>query len=142
MKRVLSIALALTLAILGWQSCRLSNARHVIETQDVAIKNHQQMLAQKNSQLIGLSILTETNSRAQAQLYAAAEQTNTLLHSRQRQIEELKRENDELRRWADSALPADIIRLRDRPALTGGAAYRQWLSGSDSLPAGKVSAAK
>ncbi|MRC44364.1 LysB family phage lysis regulatory protein, partial [Bacillus thuringiensis] len=86
-----------------------------------ALKNNKQELAKKNSQLISLSILTETNSRAQMQLYAAAEETSALLRSRQRRIEELKRENEDLRRWADTHLPADIIRLRDRPALAGGA---------------------
>ncbi|WP_336234211.1 Rz-like lysis system protein LysB [Enterobacter bugandensis] len=99
-------------------------------------------LAKKNSQLISLSILTETNSRAQTQLYAAAEETSALLRSRQRRIEELKRENEDLRRWADTPLPADIIRLRERPALAGGAPYREWLSKSDAMPPGQVGAAQ
>ncbi|ECY7596919.1 LysB family phage lysis regulatory protein [Salmonella enterica subsp. enterica serovar Newport] len=131
--RALAVVLALALAALGWQSWRLNNASHTIETQE---------LTKKNSQLIGLSILTETNSREQTRLYAAAEQTTALLRSRQRRIEELKRENEDLRRWADTPLPADIIRLRERPALAGGAAYREWLSQSDAVPPGKVSAAQ
>ncbi|WP_248842985.1 Rz-like lysis system protein LysB [Escherichia coli] len=91
--------------------------------------------------LISLSILTETNNREQARLYAEAEQTSALLRQRQHRIEELKRENEDLRRWADTPLPADIIRLRERSALTGGAAYRQWLSASDTVSAGAGSAA-
>ncbi len=130
------------LALLGWQSWRLNNAGHTIGTQAEALKKSKQELAKKNSQLISLSILTETNSRAQMQLYAAAEETSALLRSRQRRIEELKRENEDLRRWADTPLPADIIRLRDRPALAGGAAYREWLSKSDAVPPGQVSAAQ
>ena len=94
-----------------------------------------------SAQLISLSILTETNNREQARLYAEAEQTSALLRQRQHRIEELKRENEDLRRWADTPLPADIIRLRERPALTGGAAYRQWLSASDAVLAGAGSAA-
>jgi LysB family phage lysis regulatory protein len=73
--------------------------------------------------------------------YAAAEQTATLLRTRQHRIEELKHENDDLRRWADTPLPADIIRLRERPALAGGAAYREWLSQSDAVQTEPVSAA-
>ncbi|HBR2325333.1 TPA: LysB family phage lysis regulatory protein, partial [Klebsiella pneumoniae] len=49
-----------------------------------------------------------------------------------------KRENEDLRRWADTLLPADVIRMRERPALAGGAAYREWLSQSDAVPPGKV----
>lgn len=142
MTRALTVMLALVLAVLGWQSWRLNNASHTIETQGAALNNKTQDLAKKNSQLIGLSILTETNSREQMRLYAAAEDTRSLLHQHQNRIEELKRENEDLRRWADTLLPPDVIRLRERPALTGGAAYREWLSKSDAVPPGKVSAAQ
>lgn len=33
------------------------------------------------------------------------------------------------------------VELRERPALTGGAAYRQWLSASDAVSAGSGNAA-
>ena len=140
--RTLAIVLALVLAALGWQSWRLNNASHTIETQGAALKSKSQELTKKNSQLIGLSILTETNSREQTRLYAAAEDTRSLLQQRQNRIEELKRENEDLRRWADTLLPPDVIRLRERPAITGGAAYREWLSKGDAVPSGKVSAAQ
>lgn len=142
MKRALAVMLALVLAALGWQSWRLNNASHTIETQSKDLNSKTQELTKKNSQLIGLSILTETNSREQTRLYAAAEDTRALLHQRQNRIEELKRENEDLRRWADTLLPPDVIRLRERPAITGGAAYREWLSKGDPVPPGKVSAAQ
>ncbi|MBF4178970.1 Rz-like lysis system protein LysB [Lelliottia nimipressuralis] len=133
MTRTLAVMLAVVLAALGWQSWRLNNARHTIEIQGETLETKTQALAKKNNQLIGLSILTETNSREQMRLYAAAEKTTALLRNRQHRIEELKRENEELRRWTDTPLPADIIRLRERPALAGGAAYREWLSESDAV---------
>lgn len=139
MTRTLAVFLLL-LAALAWQSWRLNNARHAIEAQSEALETKTHELAEKNSQLIGLSILTETNGREQMRLYAAAEQTATLLRTRQHWIEELKRENEYLRRWADTPLPADIIRLRERPALAGGAAYREWLSQSDAVQPEPVSA--
>ena len=140
MTRTLAVFLLLLVA-LGCQSWRLNNARHTIETQGETLETKTQALAKKNSQLIGLSILTETNSREQTRLYAAAEQTTALLRSRQHRIEELKRENEDLRRWADTPLPADIIRLRERPALAGGAAYREWLSEGDAVQSDPVSTA-
>lgn len=140
MTRTLAVFLLLLVA-LGWQSWRLNIARHTIETQGETLETKTQALAKKNSQLIGLSILTETNSREQMRLYASAEQTTALLRHRQHRIEELKRENEDLRRWADTALPADIIRLRERPALARGAAYREWLSQSDAVQPEPVSAA-
>ncbi|EPK7445431.1 regulatory protein [Klebsiella pneumoniae] len=139
MTRTLAVILALALAALGWQSWRLNKASHTIEQQDSDLKVKGERLAKTNSQLIALSIQTETNNREQTRLYAAAESTNALLRSRQRRIEDLKRENGDLRRWADAPLPADIIRMRERPALAGGAAYREWLSQGDTVPPGKVS---
>jgi len=144
MKRVL-LAAALTLlmlAALGVQSWRLSNAHHTISTQQAAIADQGKKLSQKNGQLIALNILTQTNSQAQTQLYAAAEQNGRLLRDRQRTIEELKRENEDLRRWADSPLPDPVVRLRQRPALAGGESYREWLSQNHPLPAGPGLAAK
>lgn len=139
MTRTLAVILALALAALGWQSWRLNKASHTIEQQDSDLKVKGARLAKTNSQLIALSILTETNNREQARLYAAAESTNALLRGRQRRIEDLKRENEDLRRWADAPFPADIIRMRERPALAGGAAYREWLSQGDTVPPGKIS---
>ncbi|MEX0566489.1 Rz-like lysis system protein LysB [Raoultella terrigena] len=139
MTRTLAVILALALAALGWQSWRLNKASHTIEQQDSDLKVKGERLAKTNSQLIALSIQTETNNREQTRLYAAAESTNALLRSRQRRIEDLKRENGDLRRWADAPLPADIIRMRERPALAGGAAYREWLSQGDAVPSGKIS---
>ncbi|HDS8282577.1 TPA: LysB family phage lysis regulatory protein [Klebsiella variicola] len=138
MTRILVIILGLVLAALGWQSWRMNEASRTIKQQGQALKTTGEKLAKTNSQLIALSILSETNNREQARLYAAAESTNALLRSRQRRIEELKRENEDLRRWADTLLPADVIRMRERPALAGGAAYREWLSQSDAVPPGKV----
>lgn len=141
MMRTLAVMLALVLVGLGWQSWRLNNASHTIETEGAALESKTLALTKKNRQLIGMSILTETNSREQMRFYAAAEQTTTLLRNRQHRIEELKRENEDLRRWADTPLPADIIRLRERPSLAGGTAYREWLSQSDALQPEPVSAA-
>ena len=134
MNRLTMIALLLLLALLGWQSWRLSHAGETIELQQQSLQDKTTQLARKNSQLIGLAILAETHNRQQARLYAAAEKNSELLRQRQRRIEELKNENQALRQWADTLLPADISRLRKRPTLTGGAAYREWLSQSDPLP--------
>ena len=138
MNRALAAVVVLVLVLLGWQSWQLSKARQTIELQGRDLEASKEKQARASSQLIALSILTETNNREQARLYAAAEESTALLRQRQRRIEGLKRENEELRRWSDTPLPADVIRLRERPALAGGAAYREWLSESNAVPPGKV----
>ncbi|MDE1190144.1 MAG: Rz-like lysis system protein LysB [Pantoea sp.] len=136
MMRTLTVILLVVIVALGVQSWRLSSAHTKIDAQQSAIKAQGKKLTQKNSQLIALNILTQTNSRAQTQLYAAAEQNNRLLRDRQRTIEELKRENEEFRRWAGASLPDAVIRLRQRPALTGGQSYREWMSQNHPVPPG------
>ncbi|QEW34438.1 LysB family phage lysis regulatory protein [Erwinia billingiae] len=140
--RPIVMIMTLLIAALGWQSWRLNNASHTIETQDKELNSKKQALTQKNSQLIALNILTQTSSQAQTQLYAAAETNNTLLRDRQRRIEELKRENEELRIWANSRLPDAVVRLRKRPAIAGGESYREWLSQNHPVPPGAVNTKK
>lgn len=71
---------------------------------------------------------------AQDSLRAQQDQLRQGLANRERTIEALKRENSELRSWADQLLPDAARRLRERPALTGADAYRQWLSGRGAVP--------
>ncbi|TPG77343.1 Rz-like lysis system protein LysB [Pseudomonas arsenicoxydans] len=70
---------------------------------------------------------------AQAALRSVQDQLRQGLATRQRTIEDLKRENAELRFWADQPLPDAARRMRERPAITGAAAYRDWLSGRGAL---------
>jgi len=142
MMRFLWGLLIVVVAAFTLQSWRLINAGHTISTQQAAIADQGKKLSQKNGQLIALNILMQTNSQAQTQLYAAAEKNGRLLRDRQRTREELKRENEDLRRWADSLLPDPVVRLRQRPALAGGESYREWLSQNHPLPAGPGRAAQ
>lgn len=135
MMRTLMVVLLLTVAAMCIQTWRLGNAEQENRSQKTALAALETKLNQKNSQLIALNILTQTNSREQTRLYAAAEETSALLQKRQRRIEELTRENEEFRRWAAAPLPDAVIRLRARPAITGGQSYREWLSENNALSA-------
>ena len=72
--------------------------------------------------------------QAQSQLRSLYDQLRQGLARREQKIEVLKRENTVLRDWAAQPLPDVARRLRERPALTGADAYRQWLSGGGSVP--------
>ena len=125
----LAWAIVATLLVAGGvQTYRLSEARQLVidqQTTDVA---------SKNGQLITLALTANANNQAQAQLRQQIASADQLLAQRNSQIKRLYRENATLRRWADAPLPDDIIRLRRRPAITGAADYRQWLSESHTLP--------
>lgn len=74
-----------------------------------------------------------TERAAQQQLQTTQQQLRQTLRNRQLKIEALTRENEELRDWFDTELPVVARRLRERPAITGAAAYQDWLSSRDAL---------
>ncbi|BBN53343.1 hypothetical protein TRE132_14680 [Pseudomonas chlororaphis subsp. aurantiaca] len=88
--------------------------------------------SQDNANALLQTLVNERD--AQAQLRAQQDQLRQGLAKRERTIEELKRENSELRDWAAQQLPDAARRLRERPALTGADAYHQWLSGRGPMP--------
>lgn len=91
--------------------------------------------ADRNLETANTLIATLKQERdVQSNLRVQQDQLRQGLAKRERTIEDLKRENAELRNWADQPLPDAARRLRERPALTGAAAYRDWLSGRGTVP--------
>ncbi len=80
-----------------------------------------------------LKTTLEHERAGQAQLLKVQGELRQGLAARQRTIEELTHENDQLRDWARQYLPDAARRLRSRPTLTGADAYRQWLSGGGAM---------
>ncbi|MBS0055536.1 LysB family phage lysis regulatory protein [Yersinia sp. KBS0713] len=125
------LAWAIAAALLvtsGVQTYRLAESRQVMIDQQAAEATI------KSGQLIALALTANANNQAQSQLRQQVASADQLLAQRNSQIKRLYRENETLRRWADTPLPDDIIRLRQRPAFTGATDYRQWLSKGHSLP--------
>lgn len=137
---VAAIVLALA-AALGWKTWRLSTYEKTVSDQQVTIKAQGKtiegmsaQLSAKNAELITLGLTASSNNRAQAELRQQMTNTAALLSQRENLIARLSRENAELKAWANDHLPPDVVRLHARPAITGGAAYRAWLSEVDRLP--------
>lgn len=130
------IALLGALGLLIWvQETRIDVAKGKTELAKVAAKTARED-ADRN--LATANTLTDTLKQerdAQSQLRSQQDQLRLGLAKRERTIEELKRENDELRNWATQPLPDAARRLRERPALTGAAAYRDWMSGRGAVRA-------
>ncbi|ACO79897.1 Phage P2 LysB-like protein [Azotobacter vinelandii CA] len=99
-------------------------------TAQQAIEQRDQIIRHANS----LADELAKERTAQAKLRTTQNALRNELARRRTQIEELKHENQELREWAAQPLPAAARRLRERPALTGADAYRDWLSGRGAVP--------
>lgn len=130
------IALLGALGLLIWaQETRIDVAKGKTELAKAAAKTARE---DADHNLATANTLTDTLKQerdALSQLRSQQDQLRLGLAKRERTIEELKRENDELRNWAAQPLPDAARRLRERPALTGAAAYRDWLSGRGAVRA-------
>ena len=129
------IALLGALALLIWgQQQRIDVAEGNTELAKAAAEAAR---ADADRNLTTANTLTNTLKQerdAQSTLRTQQDQLRQGLAKRERTIEELKLENAELRTWATQPLPDAARRLRERPALTGADAYREWVSGRGAVP--------
>ncbi|UUE38716.1 Rz-like lysis system protein LysB [Pectobacterium aroidearum] len=128
------VLFSLLVAGVGLQSWRLNHSQELNSKQSETLEGQRKALNERDSQLSVLDDRLKRSDEEQARLRDLAVQNRAALSDRQKLIERLKRENQELKHWADTLLPADIVRLRQRPALAGGSAYRKWLSEVDAVP--------
>jgi LysB family phage lysis regulatory protein len=130
------LALFGALALLIWsQELRISMAEKDIgqATRDANTAREQAERNLANANVLRATLHQERT--AQVTLRNQQDQLRQGLAKRELTIEALKRENTELRDWAAQPLPDVARRLRERPALTGADAYRQWLSSRGALHA-------
>ena len=129
------LALLGALALLIWgQEQRIAIADKNTELAEKDLKAAQGEAGRNLATANSLRDTLQQEREAQASLRTQQDQLRQGLANRERTIEALKRENSELRIWADQPLPDAARRLRERPALTGADAYRQWLSGRGAMP--------
>ncbi|MCP2071480.1 UNVERIFIED_ORG: LysB family phage lysis regulatory protein [Pseudomonas lini] len=132
------IALLGALALLIWgQEQRITLAEKNTELAAKDTKTARDEADRLRANVSTLQTTLNGERIAQAALRTQQDQLRQGLAKREQAIEALKRENEDLRNWAIQPLPELARRLRERPALTGADAYRQWLSGRGALhPAG------
>nr|WP_179958274.1 hypothetical protein [Chitinimonas arctica] len=92
-------------------------------------------LAQRTAQLQNLAELKRRHDALQAEARDTVATLHARLQQRQRAYQRLEDENQSLRAWGDMRLPAELVRLRERPAFAHAGAYRDWLSDPERLPA-------
>lgn len=84
------------------------------------------------------------DQQANAQAVARLEEYRTSIAATQRNtetnLEDLKRENEDVRKWAAASVPADVVSLYERPAITGAAQYVAMRSRRAVQPASGVGA--
>ncbi|CNL62728.1 Rz-like lysis system protein LysB [Yersinia aldovae] len=139
---VMASLLLAVITVVGVQTWRLSSAareltavNEMASTQKQTINDLHVVLSDRQKQLASLYQQAQANDEAQLALRNQLARNDRLLVNRSDEIKRLIRENDTVKRWANESLPVDIIRLRQRPAITGSNTFTAWLSDADTLPA-------
>ncbi|MCM2131470.1 Rz-like lysis system protein LysB [Larsenimonas sp. GH3-8] len=139
MTRLITSALVFSLALGGWALWQRGNAaneradRIALERDSAEQENHRRQVV--------IDALWDNARRLESQRAALADQQTELARTasnRLEQIREIQRDDTDTKDWADARLPDTVIRLRQRPAVTGAAAYRQSVRDPNTLhPAGQ-----
>lgn len=132
-----SMLLIITLALAVWiQQQRIDTAQAQANLTTERLQTAQQRNARQAATITRLTGEVATQRLDQL----ALQQTlNDLRHAHatdQLKKKERRREDPTHATWAAQPLPDAARRLHERPAITGAAGYRQWLSGRDALHAG------
>lgn len=128
------LALIVALAGLVWiqqQRVQIAQGQTKLATERALQAEQQSRTRQQTIDQLTNALAAERTS--QKQLQAQQSSIRQQLRTRQQQIEALTRENEELRQWATTELPATARSVRDRPAITGAANYQAWLSRRNAL---------
>lgn len=117
-------------AFLCW---RLAAAHETIREADKTISAKEAEIARANSQLAAVNLMARLNDSYQAGLQQKQTAIMTAKTARAAHVQKVIDENPDVAKWAGTPLPADIMRLHNRPTLTGADAYLKHLSESDAL---------
>lgn len=128
------LSVLLLLAIIGWLKWQVVSLGGSLE--DVQQQNRT-LTAAVNSRDKVITVLQREagqQTEAEQQLRNTLAGAQRLALRREQQLQRSLNENQALREWFSRALPADVIRLHQRPAFTGTGDYLRWLSDGHPLP--------
>jgi LysB family phage lysis regulatory protein len=115
--RLGAIALVVLALVAGWFYVKALRAE-LTSAQDTA-RTAQETVGRRDATIADLQRNARDDARDLAQLEARRQSIAAELSQFESDFEALKHENDTLRAWADGALPDDVVRLYNRPAITG-----------------------
>lgn len=136
-----SMLLIITLALAVWiQQQRIDAAQAQADLATERLATAQQRNARQAATITRLAGEVATQRLDQLALQLTLSEMRQAYATDQLKKKERRREDPTHATWAAQPLPDAARRLHQRPAITGAAGYRQWLSGRDALHAGPGSA--
>lgn len=133
-KLFLALVLLAVIALLKWQVITLGDSLDAATLENVRVAA---ALTESRAAIAVLQDSALRNEREQVMLRQRIAASDQLATRRNHTITRLLNENEALRRWYQSALPDDVIRLHSRPDFATPDDYLRWLSESQQLPAAR-----
>ncbi|HGE8471845.1 TPA: Rz-like lysis system protein LysB [Serratia marcescens] len=133
-KLFLALVLLAVIALLKWQVITLGDSLDAAKLENVRVAA---ALTESRAAIAALQDSALRNEREQVMLRQRIAASDQLATRRNHTITRLLNENEALRRWYQSALPDDVIRLHSRPDFATPDDYLRWLSESQQLPAAR-----
>ena len=135
------LALVAALCLLIWmQQQRIDTAQAQADLASDRLATAKQRNARQAATITLLTGEVATQRLDQLALQQTLSHLRQAYATDQLKKKERRREDPTHATWAAQPLPDAARRLHQRPAITGAAGYRQWLSGRDALHAGAGSA--
>lgn len=132
-----SMLLIITLALAVWiQQQRIDTAQAQADLATERLQTVQQRNARQADTITRLTGEVAAQRLDQLALQQTLSDLRQAHATDQLKKKERRREDPTHATWAAQPLPDAARRLHQRPAITGAAGYRQWLSGRDALHAG------
>lgn len=124
------------LVAVNFQAQRIDAANARADLADERLQTAEQRSARQSATIVRLGSEVATQRLDQQALQQTIADLHQAHATDQLKKKERRREDPTHATWAAQPLPDAARRLHQRPAITGAAGYRQWLSGRDALHAG------
>ncbi|WP_258089937.1 Rz-like lysis system protein LysB [Serratia liquefaciens] len=134
MNRTAALLLVLALAVAGWlkwQVIALGDRLDVAKLENVRIST---ALTDTRTAITTLQAAAGQLAQEEKSLRNDLNNAHRLALIREQKVQRLLNENQILRDWFNTPLPADVVRLHQRPGFTGAANYLRWLSDGEPVP--------
>lgn len=112
---------------MGYQQTQLNTANKANGALELSLRDSVATINKMDKQ-------AKLNQQAQAELIKQINAASFATARQKQQMERLKRELQDVKDWANTPLPLAISSLRERPAISGSKAYRNYVSKIDAVP--------
>lgn len=127
---ILTFVLAMSLFAMIFYSHELRQEKVALMQSRAALA---QQLSQRDNLITTLNQQMQQREQAELALRDALTQANGVTGLREQQFQRSRNDDPSVKKWAESALPAAVSQLHQRPAFQSATDYLRWLSASQRL---------